>query len=63
MAKNNRNTPNENSRNEQTGDQDEMIGRVQDRMTQTPPKKISWKTYILLFLALAAVYLIITLVF
>ena len=43
--------------------QDEMVGRVQDRMTQTPPKKIPWKTYILLFVALVAFFWIMTLAF
>lgn len=40
----------------------ESIGKVQDRMTQMPKKKVPWTTIIILLLALALFYMVITFV-
>jgi hypothetical protein len=38
----------------------ESIGKVQDRMTQMPRKKVPWTTIVILLLALALFYMVIT---
>ncbi|WP_343487343.1 hypothetical protein [Allomuricauda sp. d1] len=42
---------------------EESIGKVQDRMTQMPKKKVPWTTFIIIFIVLALVYAVVTFAF